>query len=76
MVRTVATAAGGQGCVIAIADGEGQRFQPEGQDQEDGEHAPHLANILHELWDGWRFWHPLGFRYHRSILLPDFKRRN
>lgn len=53
MVRTVAAAASGQRCAVVISNGEGQRFQPEGEDQEDGEYAPHLEDMLHELWGWW-----------------------
>jgi hypothetical protein len=52
MMSAVATTADRQmRIVIAVWKGSRERRQPEEQNQEDGEPAPHLGLILHEKWN-------------------------
>jgi hypothetical protein len=49
---SVPPAAGRQACVIAALEGNPKRDHPEEQDQEDGEAAPHVDSMVHELYPG------------------------
>ena len=48
MVRSMAAAAGRQARIVAGIESGRKRPQPEEQNEEDGERAPHLGSILHE----------------------------
>ena len=50
VVRSVAAAAGGQRRIVVVPMAKAKGSQPEEQDKKDGENAPHLAFMLHELW--------------------------
>lgn len=70
MVRAVATAAGGQGSVVSIK-GDRKRSQGEENDEQDGESAPHLGIMLHELWSNRRFGEACGLQVSSFHLDPE-----
>jgi hypothetical protein len=77
MMHAVAAAAGRQRCVVSI-NGRRKRPQTEEEDKQNGESAPHLAFILHELWSGSRFGKARGVQvssFHLAFPLP-FERLN
>lgn len=52
VVRSMAAAAGGQGCALVVANRKGYGTQSEGKGQQDGENAPHLKeSYLSYLFD-------------------------
>jgi hypothetical protein len=75
MVGAMTATAGGQKCVVSI-DGGRKRCQTEEQDEQNGESAPHLAYILHELWNPPRFGQACGLQVssmHLEFPYPDRK---
>ncbi len=69
MVLAVTAAAGGQRCVVSI-DGGRERSQAEEKNEQDGESAPHLRYMLHELWSNPRFGQACGLQV--SSMHLDF----
>jgi hypothetical protein len=76
VVCAVAAAAGGQRCVVAAIDEDRERSKTEEENEQNGECAPHLAFILHELWSSSRFEKACGVQvssFHLAFPLPDLK---
>jgi hypothetical protein len=74
VVCAVAAAAGGQRCVVAAIDEDRERSKTEEENEQNGERAPHLAFILHELWSDGRFGKSSGVQvssFHLERPLPD-----
>jgi hypothetical protein len=61
MVLAVTAAAGGQRCIVSI-DGGRERPKAEQKHEQNGENAPHLAYMLHELWSNPRFGQVYGLQ--------------
>ena len=55
MMLAVAAAAGGERRVFDSSDADRKRCQAKEKNEEDGESAPHLEYMLHELWNIPRF---------------------
>lgn len=72
VMRSVAAAAGGQARVVVGCERGRKRPQPEKQNEEDGESAPHLQLMVHEELAGQGTGSfDAGVRYHRFIA--DFQ---
>jgi hypothetical protein len=52
VVRAETAAAGRQRCIVALVDDGPKGAHSEQENEQDGEDAPHLAFMLHELWSG------------------------
>ena len=68
VMRSIAAAARRQARVVAGCEGGSERPQPEEQNEEDGESAPHLEFMVHEALVTRGFEKiDAGVRYHRGI---------
>lgn len=68
VMRSIAAAAGGQAQVVVGCERGRERPQPEEKHEEDGERAPHLGFMVHEVLLVRVGKINVGLRYHRLIV--------